>query len=166
MNKKDEIKNKKKFAAIDLLIIILLVVCLAGIVIRIAVGENLFFQKDSKGEYTVSYVVYEEADEYSNLFSSGKEFYLENGEYFGKLSGNATFTPAEIHSQNSRGEYVHGYADDGTVDIKGSFTVEGTMTETGFLLNANTYIAPNMTITVSSSDITVELLITDIAKAQ
>ncbi|MBQ2730073.1 MAG: hypothetical protein IJF69_04800 [Clostridia bacterium] len=166
MNKKDEIKTKKKIAAIDVLIVLLLLFCIAGIGVRIAVGDSGMFAKENRGEYVVSYVIEGEEDQYSSFFSEGSAFYLENGEMFGTLTGNATFTPAAVRSENSRGEYVHGYASDGTVDIKGTAIVKGTMTETGFLLNSNTYIAPNMTLTVSSSDITVKLLITDITKAQ
>ena len=166
MNNKDEIKTKKKIAAVDILIVMLVLLCIAGIVIRIAVGESSLFSKDNRGEYTVSYVITGEQDENSAFFAEGKQFFLESGEAFGTLTGSPAFTPAVISSENSRGEYVQSYSSDGTVDIRGTATVIGTMTDTGFLLNSNTYIAPNMSITVSSSDITVKLLITDITKAQ
>lgn len=165
MNTKDEIK-KRKVAAVDIFIAVLLLMCIIAVVIRIFMGERAFFTGDTKGEYTVSYTVTGAADEYSSFFSEGKKFCLESGEDFGILAGNATFTPAEIYTENSRGESVHGYASDGSVDIKGTVTVSGTMTDSGFLLNSSTYIAPNMTLTVSSADITVDILITDITKAQ
>ena len=165
MNTKDEIKSKKKIAAVDILIIILILLRLGGIVLRIMAGEGGVFAGDGKGEYTVSFTVNGQPDEYSSYFSEGTEFAFEGGEPFGAVAGNATFTPAELHSENSRGEYVHGYASDGTVDIKGTMTVKGTMTDSGFLINSNTYIAPNMTVTVSSPDITVTLTVTDITKA-
>lgn len=165
MNTKDEIK-KRKVAAVDIFIAVLLLMCIIAVGIRIFMGERAFFTGDAKGEYTVSYTVTGTADEYSNYFSDGTALCLESGEPFGTLSGNATFTPAEIYTENSRGESVHGYATDGSVDIKGTVTVSGTMTDSGFLLNSTTYIAPNMTLTVASADITVTLLITDITKAQ
>ena len=165
MNNKDYIdQSKKRIAAVDVLIVLLLILCLAGIAVRIAIGENGLFSKDEKGSYIVSYVIEGEKDEYSSCFSEGCEFYLENGDRFGTLSGNATFTPAKIIGENSRGEAVISYASDGTVDITGALLVSGTMTESGFLLNSNTYIAPNMTVTVQSSDISSEITITDIAK--
>ena len=166
MNNKENInQQKKKIAAVDVLIILLLMLCLAGVAVRIAVGENGLFSKDEKGSYMVSYVIEGENDEYSSYFSEGAEFYLENGDRFGTLSGNATFTPARIIGENSRGEAVISYASDGTVDISGTFLVRGTMTQSGFLLNSNTYIAPNMTVTVGSSDITATITVTDIVKA-
>jgi len=166
MNNKENIKRSKvKIAAVDVLIVLLLILCLAGVCVRIAVGENGLFSGEEKGSYIVSYVIEGEKDEYSSYFSEGCEFYLENGDRFGALSGNATFTPAKIIGENSRGEAVISYADDGTVDITGTFLVRGTMTESGFLLNSNTYIAPNMTVTVRSSDITSNITVTDITKA-
>ena len=166
MNNK-EINNqpKKKIAAIDVLIVLLLMLCVAGVAVRIAVGENGLFSGEEKGSYVVSYVIEGEKDEYSNYFSEGAEFFLENGDRFGSLSGNATFTPAKILGENSRGEAVISYAADGTVDITGTFLVKGTLSESGFLLNSNTYIAPNMTVTVVSSDITATITVTDITKA-
>lgn len=166
MNTNDTPKNKKRFAAVDILIAILLLLCIAGIGVRIFIGEGNLFHKGDAGEYVVSYLIFGEADDYSSLFSEGCEFYLENGTLLGTLTGNAAFTPALLSSENSRGEYVATYATDGTVDIRGTMIVKGSMTESGFVLNSKTYISPNMTLTVSSSDITVDMLITDIAKAQ
>ncbi|MBE6586969.1 MAG: DUF4330 family protein [Ruminococcaceae bacterium] len=165
MNKKEEIKSKKKIAAVDVMIAILLILCVAGIVIRVAVGDSGIFAS-GKGEYIVSYVVRGEDDEYSPYFAEGREFFLESGEKFGTLIADAELPPAEIYEENPNGDLELYYAQDGTVDFKGTLLVKGTMTDSGFLLNSNTYIAPNMTVTVSSSDITVELLITDITKAQ
>ena len=165
MNKKEEIKSKRKIAAVDIMIGLLLLLCIAGIVIRIVIGDSGLFS-GGKGDYIVSYVVRGEDEEYSPYFTEGKEFFLESGESLGTLVADAELPPAEIYEENANGELKLYYATDGTVDFKGTLLCKGTMTDSGFLLNSNTYIAPNMTITVASSDITVELLITDITKAQ
>lgn len=165
MNNKENIQKKRRATAVDILIAVMLLLCLAGIGVRIAVGDGGLFSSDKKGTYLVSYTVCAERDEFTNCYSEGREFYLENGDTFGTLTGNATFTPAEMLTENSRGEAVLGYATDGTVDVSGTFLVKGTMTDSGFLLNSNTYIAANMTLTVSSADITSEIIITDIVKA-
>ena len=165
MNKKEEIKSKRKIAAVDIMIFILVILCIGGIVIRIALGDSSLFS-GTKGDYIVSYVVKGEDDEYSPYFTEGSEFFLESGESLGTLIADAELPPAEIYEENADGELKLYYAADGTVDFKGTLLVKGIMTDSGFLLNSNTYIAPNMTITVASSDITVELLITDITKAQ
>ena len=166
MNTGETQKNKKRIAAFDIMIAVLLLLCIAGIVLRMVMGETSLFSKDAKGDYVVSYVIHQVQDEYSDFFSKGCEFYLENGDALGTLTDKPAFTPAEIHSENSRGEYVLAYATDGQSDLKGTMLVKGTMTQSGFMLNSDTYIAPNMTLTVSSPDITVEMIITDIAPAQ
>ena len=166
MNTKEALTNKKRIAAVDILIAILLLLCVVGVGVRILIGETSLFHKGDTGEYIVSYLISGEQDDYSSLFSDGCEFYMEDGALLGTLTGNATFTPALLSSENSRGEYVTVYATDGTVDIRGTMTVKGSMTESGFVLNSKTHLSPNMKLTVTSSDITVEMLITDIAKAQ
>ena len=166
MNTKAVPKEKKMIAAVDIAILMLLLLCAAGIIFRVALGDNSLFSKETKGEYIVSYSVLGIPDEYSDYFTEGKEFYLEDGELLGTLRGTAAFTYAEIHGENSAGEYVSGYTSEDIFDVKGTATVKGTMTESGFVLSSGTYIAPNMTLTLQSSDITVEVLITDIVKAQ
>ncbi|MBQ4067510.1 MAG: hypothetical protein IJD22_07700 [Clostridia bacterium] len=166
MNKREETKSKKRIAAVDIMIAILLVLCITGIVIRIAVGEGGFFSSGTKGDYIVSYVIKGQDDSNSTLFTEGCRFYLENGEDFGTLIADAKLNPAKIYGENRDGEPVLYLAPDGTVDLEGTLLVSGVMTDSGFLLNSNRYIAPNMTVTVASSDITVDLIITDITKAQ
>ena len=166
MNNKDISQKKKRIAAVDVLIILLLVICVAGIGLRIAVGENGLFYADTKGEYIVSYVIYGESDEYSGLFADGVEFFFESGERLGSLMGTPSLTPTKIVTKTSSGNYTVSYANDGTVDFKGTVRVRGTMTDSGLLVNSSTYIAPNMTVSVASSDISADMHITDIKAAQ
>lgn len=166
MNNKDVSKKKKRIAAADMLIILLLVLCVAGIGLRIAVGENGLFYADTKGFYTVSYVIYGKGDEYSGYFADGCEFFFENGERLGTITGTPALTPAKIVTKTAAGNYTVSYAKDGTVDIKGTITVKGTMTDSGLLINSGTYVSPNMTVSVASSDISTEMLITDIKAAK
>jgi len=148
------------------MLIILLALCVAGIGIRIAMGENALLFSSGTGRYTVSYTVIATSDENSGYFAEGGEFFFDSGEPFGTLTGNVTLTPSEIVTKTAAGDYIVSYAEDGTVDIKGAATVTGTMTDSGFLINSNTYIAPNMTIKVASTSISVEMLITDITPVQ
>jgi len=149
------------------MIAILLLLCIVGIIVRIALGDSGLFQQGQKGEYIVSYVIKGESDEYKPYFTEGREFFLDSGERFGTLNSDALLNPSQIYTENAEGQYVITPAPDGTVDFKGTALVSGIMTDSGFLLNSGTYIAPNMTLTVSNSDITVELTVTDITvKAQ
>lgn len=159
-------EGDKKPAAADAFIIILLLICIAAVGVRIAVGNGGLLSTDKSGEYLVSYVVTGIKSEYTESFSEGAEFYLENGEHFGTLRSGAVFTPAKTYTENSDGALRAVYATDGTVDVKGVALVRGTMTDSGFLLGGIRYIAPNLSLTASSSDITVKLTVTDITPAQ
>lgn len=159
-------KKDKKTAAADAFIIVLLLICIAALGVRIALGSGDLLSSDGSGEYLVSYTVSGIKGEYSELFSEGKEFYLEDGERLGELRSGAVFTPAKTYTENSEGELKVTYATDGTVDVKGAALVRGAMTESGFLLGGNRYIAANMPLSVSSTDITVTITVTDIIPAQ
>ncbi len=158
--------GKKKIAAADAFIVILLLLSIAAMGVRIAIGSGGLLSTSEHGEFLVSYVVSGIKSEYSDAFSGGREFYLEDGEKFGVLCDGAAFTPAKMYTENADGICRTVYATDGTVDIKGVATVRGTMTDSGFLLGGSKYIAANMPLTVSSPDITVTITVTDITTAQ
>lgn len=163
---KKNVEGKKRIAAADAFIILLLLLSIAAIGVRITVGSGGLLSADERGEFIVSYVVSGTKSEYSDAFSGGRAFYLENGEEFGVLREGAVFTPAKTYAENADGTYRAAYASDGTVDVKGTATVSGIMTESGFLLGGSRYIAANLPLTISSSDITVTITVTDITAIQ
>lgn len=164
MSKKTD--KTRRFAAIDAMIVILLLVCIACVGVRMAVGRGGLLSADGQGEYLVSYVVSAIDGEYSDCFAEGKKFYLEDKSEFGTLTAGASFTPAKHYTENADGLYTAVYVTDGTVDVRGTALVKGVMTDSGFLLGRSRYIAANSTLTVSSSEITVNITVTDITKAQ
>lgn len=160
-------KNTKKlrgYSAADVFLWLLLLLCIAGIGMRIAVGDRSMFTKGTPGEYLVSYVATDLRSEYSDYFSEGIEYYLEDGTPFGSLTGDAVFTPTREFLEDENGQYVASYNSSGRVDVKGTAKVEGVMTERGFMLGDRMYLAVNMPLTVCSTEITANILITDISK--
>ncbi|MBS5724829.1 MAG: hypothetical protein KHW59_03485 [Clostridiales bacterium] len=164
MKKKVKSGKLSQFAAADLFLWLLLLLCVVGIGIRIAAGTDGIFAQGESGEYLISYLVTDVRSEYSDHFSEGMEFYLEDGTPFGVLSGDAVFTPTREYLENENGEYVASYNSSGRVDVKGTARASGVMTDRGFMLEDKMYIAVNMPLTIQSSEITVEILITDISK--
>ena len=158
-------RTTARYAALDALIIVLLLLCVAGVGIRVALGEDGLATGRDRGTYAVSFIVTGAKSEYSEYFNNGEEFRLADGRDFGALSGNAIITPAKIYRENSNGEYIVRYSSGDTFDIKGTALVEGAMTDSGFLLNCTQYIAANMQLSVSSRSVTCDILITDISKA-
>ena len=163
---KKKVKNGQlsQFAAADLFLWLLLLLCIVGIVIRIVAGTDGVFAKGESGEYLISYQITDVRSEYSEHFSEGMEFYLEDGTPFGVLSGDAVFTPTREYLENENGEYVVSYNSSGRVDVKGTARASGVMTDRGFMLEDKIYIAVNMPLTVHSSEMSAEILITDISK--
>ena len=163
MKKKTENGKLVQFAAADLFLWLLLLLCIAGIVIRIIAGSDGSFMKGESGEYLISYVVTDVRSEYSDHFSEGS-YYLEDGTLFGVLSKDAVFTPTREFLENENGEYVASYNSSGRVDVKGTAKAQGIMTDKGFMLEDRVYVAANMRLTVHSDEMSAEILIMDISK--
>ncbi len=161
---KKKAKKLQRYTAADVFLWLLLLLCIVGIGIRIAVGDRNVFTKEKSGEYLISYVVTDLRSEYSDYFSEGMEYYLEDGTLFGALTGDAVFTPTREYLEDENGQYVVSYSSNGRVDVKGTAKVEGVMTERGFMLKNRMYLAANMSLTIYSTEITAEILITDIPK--
>ncbi|GFI55797.1 hypothetical protein IMSAG013_00848 [Clostridiales bacterium] len=164
MKKKTENGKLVQFAAADLFLWLLLLLCIAGIVIRIIAGSDGSFMKGESGEYLISYVVTDVRSEYSDHFSEGSRYYLEDGTLFGVLSKDAVFTPTREFLENENGEYVASYNSSGRVDVKGTAKAQGIMTDKGFMLEDRVYVAANMRLTVHSDEMSAEILIMDISK--
>ncbi len=161
---KKKAKKLRGYTAADVFLWLLLLLCIVGIGIRIAVGDRSLFTKGKPGEYLISYVVTDVRSEYSDYFSEGMEYYLEDGTPFGSLTGDAVFTPTREYLEDENGQYVASYSTSGRVDVKGTAKTEGVMTERGFMLENKMYLAANMPLTVYSTEMTAEILITDISK--
>ncbi len=161
---KKSTKKLRQYSAADVFLWLLLLMCIAGIGIRIAAGTRSIFTKETPGEYLVSYVITDMRSEYSDYFSEGMEYYLEDGTPFGSLTGDAVFTPTREYLEDENGQYVASYNSSGRVDVKGTAKVEGIMTEQGFMLEDKMYLAANMSLTVYSTEMMAEILITDISK--
>ena len=161
---KKKAKKLRQYSAADVFLWLLLLMCVAGIGIRIAAGERSIFTKEAPGEYLISYVITDMRSEYSDYFSEGMEYYLEDGTPFGSLTGDAVFTPTREYLEDENGQYVASYNSSGRVDVKGTAKVEGVMTERGYMLEDKMYLAANMPLTVYSTEMTAEILITDISK--
>ena len=161
---KKRAKKLRGYSAADVFLWLLLLLCITGIGIRIAVGDRSLFMKGTAGEYLISYVVTDVRNEYSDYFGEGVEYYLEDGTPFGSLTGDAVFTPAREYLEDENGQYVASYSTSGRVDVKGTVKVEGVMTERGFMLGDRMYLAVNMPLTICSTEMKAEILITDISK--
>ncbi len=155
-------KSKNGVYALDIFIVVLLVFSIIGAAVRAFYGSGMILSGDADNYY-VSYVICNTDSNMTGYFSEGAVFYTEDGEEFGSLVGDATSTPARIYTQNGEGKFITTYSDT-HFDLTGTFSVSGEMKEQGFLCGSS-YLAPNMTVKISRSGVTAEILITDITKA-
>ncbi len=159
-----ETYSKKRITAIDVFVILLLCCAVFGVGFKVFAGNVGLFAA-AEEEYYVSYVIEAADSEISKLITSGSSFYYdENETFFGTVSGNVVTTPARVYNENAKGEYILSYSNGAQVDIAGTFSVRGKMTEKGFVCGGE-YVTPGMEIRLRGNGVTQSVLITDISKA-
>lgn len=155
-------KSKNGVYALDIFIVVLLVFSIIGAGVRAFYGSGVILSGGEE-DYYVSYIICNTDGSLTDHLSDGAVFYTENGDEFGKTAGDATTTPARIYTQNSEGKYITAYSDT-HYDISGTFAVKGQMQDGGFVVSGE-YLAPNMTVKITCSGVSAEILITDVTKA-
>lgn len=158
-----ETHSKKRIAAIDVFIILLLCCAVFGVGFKVFAGNAGLFA-GAEEEYYISYVIEGADSETSKLISAGTQFYFDNEDFCGTVVGNVITTPARIYNENANGEYVLSYSSGAKVDITGTLSVRGSMTEKGFVCGGD-YIAAGMKLRLHTSGVSPVILITDISKA-
>ena len=169
MNNKENTTQKRRLSALDVFAIVIVLLCAAGVIVRVYVGADGILSdigKENK-EYTVSFEVTGITSAIGTYLTQGETFYGENGEMIGTIGEGVTVTPAMIFIEDADGKYVQTYssADNGDaslVDVRGTLTVEGYETEYGFLANGKTYLSPNFETPMHTKSATVTVKITDI----
>lgn len=168
---KSEIKAiKRRISPLDVFIFILVLMCIAGVILRVFVGKDGVLPEVSpeKEEYAVSFSISGAMSSQSGAFTNGERFYCEDGSSFGTLN-DRVFTPAVIYTEGEDGKFIVSHSgddngDNSLVDIKGTMIVEGYETDYGFLLNGKDYIAPNYSLTLHTAKTTADVKIMDITK--
>lgn len=160
----DAQKKRAKFNALDAFIVLVILVILVGAGLRMFMNEN--GDKTIENEkYVVSFVIRKAIDSDADALTSGDVFYLDtNGAVLGTLDGEPVVSPAEVTVIDENGQLKAGYSSGENVYIRGRLIVEGYMTEDGFMLNGNTYLAPNKNLEVHSAYIMKTIEISEITK--
>ncbi|MBR4071579.1 MAG: DUF4330 family protein [Clostridia bacterium] len=157
-----ETYSKKRFAAIDVFIILLLCCATFAVGFKVFAGNAGLFA-GAEENYYISYVIESADSEVGKLITSGSIFYFENEKLFGSVAGDVITTPARIYNESAGGEYVLSYSSGAQVDITGTFYVSGKMTEKGLVCGGE-YISPGMSIKIYGNGASPNILITDISK--
>lgn len=132
-------KKRKRFAALDAVLVLSIIALAAAVCVRIIIGEEGLFPEDVmiEGTYAVTLSPKDsDAGRFEKSFTSGEDVYLSSGEVMGKISS----------------------LDESAAKV----AVSGVMTDSGFLMNGTFYLAPNMELELRSADETVTVTVTDI----
>ena len=160
---KSETSAGSRINSVDIMVILLCIVCIAGMVFRFGMIENVELSA-TKHTVTVSYVIEGISDTSVEYLSQGDEvFFSDDKGKIGTLSSTPTSSPSIVYVYGDDGSITQKASANGKVDVKGTFTAYGEMTDSGFMLNGTTYIAPNMTISIETQNIALSMLIVDIS---
>lgn len=168
-------KTKRKLNVVDILIIVLLVVCIAGVALRFALIEktpdpNTLPDVETE-KYYVSYIVRDLRYSVTEYMKEGTEFrFADTNNTFGTAYGALDIKNALHRYYNSSGEYVSVYnmASDeraARYDVQGTILVEGKLNEDGILLvndSASYNVALNKDVALRTDNLYVKLYVTNI----
>ena len=153
-------KRKLRVNILDFLILAVVVLCIAGALLRGGAKNT-----DPKLETQTAVITFQVSNVQSAsqyCFKEGDKMYSQSlGCDMGRIVGEITATPS-VYYYEENGEIIKAYSEAGRVDLVGTFECEGQMSESGFLMGGTQYIAPGMTTYAYLPDINVNILITDI----
>lgn len=158
MNTGNGARNKKRFNVVDFFIIAAVAACVIGAVLRFNLIEKLNVGA-AKDTVEISFYVHNISDYSAQALSVGDNVY-NGGTYLGKI-GTVEISKAEYYFENPEGVLELTY-DEMRYDVRGTIIGTGTMTEDGFMLNNNTYIAAGKEMIVTTKNISVNILVTNI----
>ena len=162
MSAKRRKSGKLRFNIIDFLIIVIVLGCMAGVVIRYNIIDRIVLDT-KRDEVKISFMVSGMTPQIANAIVDGEEFYVVGTSYtLGKLNEH-NITNARIVEANDSGLPVESF-DDTLRDVRGSFTSYGVHNDDGFFLGGTMFLAPGKTLTAESKSVRFSLIITEISR--
>ncbi len=164
-----ETKKRGAPSALDVFAVLLVLLCAAGLALRLTVGREGILPKGvpEKGSYAVTFEIAGFRETAGAELTSGDIFYTEDGSVFGTLSGSVSRIPAKRYTVGEDGTLVVSRSTEGEgakSDVTGTLTVEGYPVEYGFLASGTTFISPNYRITLHTEKMTAEVRVAGIEK--
>ena len=170
--------KKRRLGVLDYFIIIVLILCVAGIALRFIFKlnkpEDKTFAHVESETYYVQYISRSQRNVVDDFLKEGTEFrFFGTNEPFGTSFAVPDSEPAEKRYVNSKGEQilVRNTSDDDRTDkedLRGKFVVKGKLSEDGVLLvdGSNNIISLNKEYTVRSDFLVFSFTVTGITPAK
>lgn len=172
MGQSEEKKSNKnprriRFNLVDLVLIIAVLACVTGVYLRYNVSEQ-FGVNHELNTFTLSFEINNIRYTSADAFPEGDAFYLKSPDkLLGTLLSIDSTSPTEVVYTDDKGNYKTAYyPEDTRIDLTGRLQTTGIMTESGFLLDGNTFLAPGQTYAVQTPRIDISVTITAIEEAE
>ena len=170
--KTDQEKNRVKFRALDVVIVVLILASVVGIYFRYNLMDMIVGSHNLQ-EYAVSFEIKDVQYATKDKFELGnKVYYKSSGEQLGELISVVENSDAVVHPTpankivipDGKNEAVEVSYPDGTrIDISARMICKGKYSDgVGFLVDGTEYLAPGQTISVMTDYVTFDIIITDI----
>ena len=166
-NKQQKNAARVRFNLVDLVLIIAVLACLVGVYLRYSAGDE-FGVKHELDQYVLSFEINNIRYTSADAFTEGDKVYLDGKEtVLGTILAIDSTSPSEVIYTDDKGDYkMVYYPEDTRIDLTGRLLSIGVMSERGYLLGGNTYLAPGQTYYVETPRINVSVTITDIEPAE
>lgn len=156
-------KKIKKFNALDWVILIVLILCVASFVFRYQRKAEIS-GASIEGKYAVSFFVENVRYTSADAFVKGDRVYVSTDDtcigVFERLDSN---NPAAYYAEDPAAGIVKVYYPEGTrVDLTGTIISEGVMNDDGYFVGGSYYLAPGKSVSIYTGHIFVQITITDI----
>ena len=160
---KPEGKARARMNSADLMILMLCIVCIAGMVLRFGVIEKIENEANAQAA-TVTVLIEGVSSSNKDYLVLGDDIYFsDSAKKFGSVSSIFSVAPSPVYEYGDDGSIEQMNSVNGRVDIRAVLSAKGIMTESGFLLDGTTYVAPNMTLSLNTSKLSVVATVIDIS---
>lgn len=160
-------KKRIAFNILDWIIIVAVVLSALGIWFRFGLAK----QWQNKNDTVTAHISFSISDIKETSFTGG--YFAEGSPVYNADAGNSLighfagedmfrYVPAKYYEHTRTGEIVVVQSVTDRIDLDGVIISKGLNTENGFLYGGSTYIAPGQTLRLTTPQIEVSVLITDI----
>ena len=152
--------NKKRFGALDFVILIVLLLCAAVFALRFGYKEQISGD-ELMSKYAISFCINDGRHTTADAFVKGDRVYVATEDnYIGVFDRLDSNNPAAYYVENSD---IKIYYPEGTrVDLTGTIISEGVMNDDGYFAGGSYFLAPGKKITIYTGHVFVDIVLTDI----
>lgn len=152
--------NKKRFGALDWVILIVLLLCAAVFALRLGYKDKISGD-ELMSKYAISFSITDVRHTTVDAFVKGDKVYVATDDtYIGIFDRIDSNSPAAYYVENSDTKV---YYPQGTrIDLTGTIISEGVMNDDGYFAGGSYFLAPGKRITIYTGHVFVDIVLTDI----